>query len=123
MKTLKFYAVNAFATALALPMVLSCAKEPVENLIPAHPSLETVTLHLSAPETKTSLKDDKTVVWTNGDKLVINGSSYEVTVDADDPLKATVEGVTKADEYFAFYVPFAKSLSTGQEIPAKATGG
>lgn len=117
MKTLKLLASRAMMSVTTLVVVLSCAKEPVENLKPSSPEKETVTLHLSAPATKTSLQDDKTVVWTTGDKLVINGRLYEVTVDADDPSKATVEGVTKADEYFAFYVPFAKSLSTGQENP------
>lgn len=117
MRTLKFYAANAFATALALPIVLSCAKEPVENLKTSSPEKETVTLRLSAPETKTALKDDKTVVWTNGDKLLINRILYEITVDADDPSKATVEDVAKADEYFAFYVPCPKNLSTGEVSP------
>ena len=100
-----------------LVVVLSCAKEPMENLKTSSPEKETVTLRLSAPETKTALKDDKTVVWTNGDKLVINGNLYEITVDADDPSKATVEDVAKADEYFAFYVPCPKNLSTGEVNP------
>lgn len=117
MKTLKFLASRAMMSVTTLVVVLSCAKEPVENLKPSSPDKETVTLHLSAPATKTSLKDDKTVVWTNGDKLVINGSLYEVSVDADDPSKATVEDVTKADEYFAFYVPCPKNPSTGEVNP------
>lgn len=118
MKTLKFLASRAMMSVTTLVVVLSCAKEPVENLKPSSPEKETVTLHLSAPETtKTALKDDKTVVWTNGDKLVINGSLYEVSVDADDPSKATVEDVTKADEYFAFYVPCPKNPSTGEVNP------
>lgn len=117
MKTLKFLASRAMMSVTTLVVVLSCAKEPVENLKPSSPEKETVTLRLSAPETKTALKNDKTVVWTNGDKLVINGSLYEVTVDADDPSKATVEGVTKAGEYFAFYVPCPKNLSTGAVNP------
>ena len=117
MKTLKFLASRAMMSVTTLVVVLSCAKEPVENLKPSSPEKETVTLRLSAPETKTALKDDKTVVWTNGDKLVINGDLYEVTVDADDPSKATVEGVTKAGEYFAFYVPCPKHPSTGEVNP------
>lgn len=117
MKTLKFLASRAMMSVTTLVVVLSCAKEPVENLKPSSPDKETVTLHLSAPATKTSLQDDKTVVWTNGDKLVINWSLYEVSVDADDPSKATVEDVTKADEYFAFYVPCPKNPSTGEVNP------
>lgn len=69
MKTLKFLASRAMMSVTTLVVVLSCAKEPVENLIPAHPSIETVTLHLSAPATKTSLQDDKTVLWSEGDKV------------------------------------------------------
>lgn len=117
MKTLKFLASRAMMSVTTLVVVLSCAKEPVENLKPSSPEKETVTLRLSAPETKTALKDDKTVVWTNGDKLLINRTLYEITVDANDPSKATVEDVTKADEYFAFYVPCPKNLSTGEVSP------
>lgn len=117
MKTLKFLASRAMMSVTTLVVVLSCAKEPMENLKPSSPEKETVTLRLSAPETKTALKNDKTVVWTNGDKLVINGNLYEVTVDADDPSKATVEDVTKADEYFAFYVPCPTKPSTGEVNP------
>lgn len=117
MKTLRLLASRAMMSVTTLVVVLSCAKEPVENLKPSSPEKETVTLRLSAPETKTALKDDKTVVWTNGDKLVINGSLYDVTVDADDSSKATVEDVTKADEYFAFYVPCPKNPSTGEVNP------
>lgn len=117
MKTLKFLASRAMMSVTTLVVVLSCAKEPVENLKPSSPEKETVTLRLSAPETKTALKNDKTVVWTNGDKLLINRTLYEITVDADDPSKATVEDVAKADEYFAFYVPCPTNLSTGEVSP------
>lgn len=117
MKTLRLLASRAMMSVTTLVVVLSCAKEPVENLKPSSPEKETVTLRLSAPETKTALKDDKTVVWTNGDKLLINRTLYEVTVDADDPSKATVEDVTKADEYFAFYVPCPENQSTGEVSP------
>lgn len=117
MKTLRLLASRAMMSVTTLVVVLSCAKEPVENLKTSSPEKETVTLRLSAPETKTALKNDKTVVWTNGDKLLINRTLYEITVDADDPSKATVEDVTKADEYFAFYVSFPKNLSTGEVSP------
>ena len=117
MKTLRLFASRAMMSVTTLVVVLSCAKEPVENLKPSSPEKETVTLRLSAPETKTALKDDKTVVWTNGDKLLINRILYEITVDADDPSKATVEDVAKADEYFAFYVPCPENQSTGEVNP------
>lgn len=117
MKTLRLLASRAMMSVTTLVVVLSCAKEPVENLKPSSPEKETVTLRLSAPETKTALKDDKTVVWTNGDKLLINRTLYEIKVDANDPSKATVEDVTKADEYFAFYVPCPTKPSTGEVNP------
>lgn len=117
MKTLKFLASRAMMSVTTLVVVLSCAKEPMENLKPSSLEKETVTLRLSAPETKTALKNDKTVVWTNGDKLLINRTLYEITVDADDPSKATVEDVAKADEYFAFYVPCPTNLLTGEVSP------
>lgn len=117
MKTLRLLASRAMMSVTTLVVVLSCAKEPMENLKTSSPEKETVTLRLSAPETKTALKDDKTVVWTNGDKLLINRILYEIKVDADDPSKATVEDVTKADEYFAFYVPCPTKPSTGEVNP------
>lgn len=117
MKTLRLLASRAMMSVTTLVVVLSCAKEPMENLKTSSPEKETVTLRLSAPETKTALKDDKTVVWTNGDKLLINRTLYEIKVDANDPSKATVEDVTKADEYFAFYVLCPTNLSTGEVSP------
>lgn len=114
---MKDLASGVMASVVMLGLAFSCAKEPVANLKPSSPEKETVTLRLSAPETKTALKDDKTVVWTDDDKLVINNELYEITVDVDDPSKATVEDVTKADEYYVFYVPCPKNLSTGNYSP------
>ena len=104
MKTLKFLASSALTAFAALVMAMSCTKEPVENLIPTEPSVETVTLHLSAPTTKTTLQDDKTVLWSDGDRVMINHTVYNVLVDPEDPAVATVENVKKADEYIALSV-------------------
>lgn len=109
MKTLKFLASRAMMSVTTLVVVLSCAKEPVENLKPSSPEKETVTLHLSAPATKTSLQDDKTVLWSEGDKVVINHTLYAVTVDPENPAVAIVEGVEKANEYYAVYVKGSES--------------
>lgn len=113
MKTLKFLASSALTAFAALVMAMSCTKEPVENLIPTEPSVETVTLHLSAPTTKTTLQDDKTVLWTEGDKVAINHILYDVTVNPDDRSSAIVENVLRADEYYALYEPHYKTLSSG----------
>lgn len=115
MKTLRLLASRAMMSVTTLVVVLSCAKEPVENLIPAHPSIETVTLHLSAPATKTSLQDDKTVLWSEGDKVVINHEIYEIKLDPVNPSVAMVENVVKADEYYAVYaVNFANGKDNFQ---------
>lgn len=119
MKTLKFLASSALTAFAALVMAMACTKEPVENLIPTEPSVETVTLHLSAPTTKTTLQDDKTVLWTEGDKVAINHILYDVTVNPDDRSSAIVENVPRADEYYALYDPQYKTLSSGISIAEK----
>ena len=109
MKTLKLLASRAMMSVTTLVVVLSCAKEPVENLKPSSPEKETVTLRLSAPATKTSLQDDKIVLWSEGDKVVINHTLYAVTVDPENPAVAIVEDVKKANEYYAVYVKGSES--------------
>lgn len=103
---MKNTALNKTLTAATtlLGLLSSCAKEPVENLVPDTQTKETVTIHLSAPATKTSLQDDKAVLWSAGDKVVINHAFYDVQVDPEDPAVATVENVEKADEYIALSV-------------------
>ncbi len=91
------------ATALFGTLV-SCSRESIESPEPVTTAEETVTLHLSAPTTKTTLQDDKTVLWSDGDKVVINHTVYNVLVDPEDPAVATVENVKKADEYIALSV-------------------
>lgn len=108
MKNATFFRILT-ATAALLGLFASCAKEPVENLVPVAPSKETVTIHLSAPATKTSLQDDKTVLWSEGDKVVINHTLYAVTVDPENPAVAIVDGVEKANEYYAVYVKGSES--------------
>ena len=103
---MKNTALNKILTAATtlLGLLSSCAKEPVENLVPDTQTKETVTIHLSAPATKTSLQDDKAVLWSAGDKVMINHAFYDVQVDPEDPAVATVENVEKADEYIALSV-------------------
>lgn len=101
--TKKITAGSIFAALTLLFSMVSCEKQPVEN--DATTEVETVTIHLNAPETKTALVDDKSVIWSSGDKIVINRKTYDVTVNPDNPAVATVENVVKADEYYALYVP------------------
>lgn len=100
---------SIYATALMLLVsMISCDNTKEENIKPVK---ETVSIHLNAPETKTGLVNDQTVVWTNGDRVLINKKTYEVTVDTDNPASATVENVTKADEYYAVFVPHYKNAA------------
>lgn len=112
MKNLNRFTLTALASLLALPFFLSCSKEVVENLKPSVPEVETVTLKLSAP-TKTTLLNDETVHWSAGDKILINGKLYNVTLDASDPGVALVADVPVANEYFALYDPFYANMDAG----------
>lgn len=120
MKTLKILSSSALTAVAALLMTMSCTKEPVGNLNPTSPVVETVTLRLSAPETKTTLQDDKTVLWTEGDKVAINHVLYDVTVNPDDCSSAIVENVPRADEYYAVYAPQYNNFSSGISLTEKS---
>ena len=112
--TKKITAGSIFAALTLLFSMVSCEKQPVEN--DATTEVETVTIHLNAPETKTALVDDKSVILSSGDKIVINRKTYDVTVNPDNPSVATVENVVKADEYYALYVPVKEDRkSVGRE--------
>lgn len=97
--------IPAWLAAMSLVLV-QCAK--VEVTEPQKPSVsgETVTLTVrsEAPLTKTSI-DGETgqVFWSEGDYIIVNGESFEVTPDTDDPTVARVENVPASDSYLATY--------------------
>ncbi len=62
----------------------------------------TLTLH-SAASTKTTLVDDTHVRWEEGDRIYINGTPYDVRLDANDPGKAYVDKVASDTCYTAYY--------------------
>ena len=62
-----FFPIAAIATLL----VASCAKE--EILEPAGPQEQTKTVLTAGIQTKTVLENDAQVLWTNGDKVNVNG--------------------------------------------------
>lgn len=96
--------VKLIAVLLSLFAACSCSKELTEDIAPVPHAKGTVTLTLSMAETKTSLFNDKSVLWSEGDKVLINDVLYDVSISEDDPAKATVENVAEADAYYAIYV-------------------
>ena len=77
---------------------------------PAPPQTEqkaetvTLTLYGGSPDSKTYLGEDgQSVLWSEGDVVMINGMNYNIQIDPDNPTTATVEGVIASDEYFASY--------------------
>ncbi len=91
-----------FLAALLPFLAASCVGPLEEEMTPADKN-ETVTITLHSNITKTMLVDDQYVVWEDGDQVVINGSVYDISLDADNPGTAYVENVQAADTYTAYY--------------------
>ena len=80
---------------------------------PAPPQTEqkaetvTLTLYGGSPDSKTYLGEDgQSVLWSEGDVVMINDYSYQVEIDPDNPSVATVTGVYASDEYIAYYAEY-----------------
>ena len=97
-----FKKILLFGAAMLAMSPVSCTKNHLEDT-PC--GKETVTIYLSADSktTRTMLQDDRQVLWTNGDIVVVNEKPYFVTVDSSDPSVAKLENVEKANEYLALY--------------------
>lgn len=99
---------NLFPVLLmAFPLALTqCNKEEPQN--PEKPTpdtpIEKVTLRIENPGTKTTLAGDRQVLWTEGDVVTINGTSYPIEIDAEDSSVATVKDVEKSDTYVGTYL-------------------
>ena len=70
-----FFPIAAIATLL----VASCAKE--EILEPTGSQVQTKTVLSAGIQTKTVLENDAQVLWTNGDKINVNGVTREMTTE------------------------------------------
>lgn len=95
------------ALLMAFPLALTqCNKEEPQN--PEKPTpdtpIEKVTLRIENPGTKTTLAGDRQVLWTEGDVVTINGTSYPIEIDAEDSSVATVKDVEKSDAYVGTYL-------------------
>lgn len=101
----KFYRFLSGCIVSAALLTAGCTSH--EEIEPPHGG-ETVTLSLSTPTTRTELAEETHVHWSEGDRVRINGhEDYHVTLDPDDPTRATITDVPASDEYVALYCPGA----------------
>lgn len=95
---------NIALAAVIMAVSVQCAKE---EIAPDEPqgSGKTVTLTVrsAGPDTKTWLGEGGKVMWSDVDRIIINGSYYDVIPDENDPSSATVTGVYESSEYMASY--------------------
>ena len=85
---------------------IQCSKvdEPAPPQTGQKAETVTLTLYGGSPDSKTYLGEDgQSVLWSEGDVVMINGMNYNIQIDPDNPTTATVEGVIASDEYFASY--------------------
>ncbi len=85
---------------------IQCSKvdEPAPPQTGQKAETVTLTLYGGSPDSKTYLGEDgQSVLWSEGDVVMINGMDYNIQIDPDNPTTATVEGVIASDEYFASY--------------------
>ena len=101
-------------------LVAGCAKE---NLVESMGPENGVTiLTAGTPATKTVLKDDKTVLWTNGDKINVNGVESDALV-LDEPSASaafTLQGVLSKPYNAVFPASIYKDAQT-VTLPAEQT--
>ncbi len=101
---------SKLAMVMAAAVVFaSCEKEPEQTpnepdvpVTPENPEGK-VTLTLRSAQTKTLLSNETTVVWEEGDEILVNDKTYVVQVNPDDPSVATVADVAAAEKYVAVY--------------------
>ncbi len=92
------YAIAAFA-----PLLFAQCQDMGLNQPENDAKTVDLILSLSDEGTKTMLQNNSTVLWTEGDEVIINDTRYRVEIDADDPSYAIVKGVEKRDKYYAVY--------------------
>lgn len=98
--------VQVMALAGISMAAIQCSKvdEPAPPQTGQKAETVTLTLYGGSPDSKTYLGEDgQSVLWSEGDVVMINGMNYNIQIDPDNPTTATVEGVIASDEYFASY--------------------
>ena len=88
---------------------IQCSKvdEPAPPQTGQKAETVTLTLYGGSPDSKTYLGEDgQSVLWSEGDVVMINGMNYNIQIDPDNPSVATVTGVYASDEYIAYYAEY-----------------
>ena len=101
--------VQVMALAGISMAAIQCSKvdEPAPPQTGQKAETVTLTLYGGSPDSKTYLGEDgQSVLWSEGDVVIINDYSYQVEIDPDNPSVATVTGVYASDEYIAYYAEY-----------------
>lgn len=101
--------VQVMALACISMAAIQCSKvdEPAPPQTGQKEETVTLTLYGGSPDSKTYLGEDgQSVLWSEGDVVMINDYSYQVEIDPDNPSVATVTGVYASDEYIAYYAEY-----------------
>ena len=101
--------VQVMALAGISMAAIQCSKvdEPAPPQTEQKAETVTLTLYGGSPDSKTYLGEDgQSVLWSEGDVVMINDYSYQVEIDPDNPSVATVTGVYASDEYIAYYAEY-----------------
>ena len=101
--------VQVMALAGISMAAIQCSKvdEPAPPQTGQKAETVTLTLYGGSPDSKTYLGEDgQSVLWSEGDVVMINGMNYNIQIDPDNPSVATVTGVYASDEYIAYYAEY-----------------
>lgn len=101
--------VQVMALACISMAAIQCSKvdEPAPPQTGQKAETVTLTLYGGSPDSKTYLGEDgQSVLWSEGDVVMINGMNYNIQIDPDNPSVATVTGVYASDEYIAYYAEY-----------------
>lgn len=101
--------VQVMALACISMAAIQCSKvdEPAPPQTGQKEETVTLTLYGGSPDSKTYLGEDgQSVLWSEGDVVMINGMNYNIQIDPDNPSVATVTGVYASDEYIAYYAEY-----------------
>lgn len=93
--------------AIVLPMsVTQCDVTEITDAPPDPGKTVTLTVSNAGIETRTSIDIEGNVghvLWSEGDRIIVNGEIFDVVPDANDPTRASVYNVPESGEYYAMY--------------------
>lgn len=103
--------------AAATLLTVRCTKaELTESDGPLDRETVSLTVRSDIADTKTYLDmETGAVYWEEGDMVWINGENYSVIPDPDDPTKASIPDVWKADSYLAVFSTYYEPVAMADE--------